>query len=172
RAAAVALSHGCAPQRPRAYHHRSRVYPDHGGVRSGGYVRRHTPGRHGRRIRLHEAGAPDADVALPPAGATASSARRRAGPLERYAGPAGRGCGQHLSLRRREASTGIMGTFGIQEILVLIIVILVLQKTGLWRIISDGLRELRGERPTGAGGASGPAGDYRFFFQSLGISPS
>ncbi len=65
-----------------------------------------------------------------------------------------------------------MGTFGIQEILVLIIVILVLQKTGLWRIISDGLRELRGERPTGAGGASGPAGDYRFFFQSLGISPS
>jgi hypothetical protein len=39
-----------------------------------------------------------------------------------------------------------MGNFGFQELLMLMLLIAVLQMTGLWRVIISGLRELRGER--------------------------
>lgn len=62
-----------------------------------------------------------------------------------------------------------MGTFGFQELLLLMLVIAVLQMTGLWRVIVNGLRELRGER------VDDPVADHMdddLCYQILGLSPS
>lgn len=62
-----------------------------------------------------------------------------------------------------------MGTFGFQELLMLMLLIAVLQMTGLWRLIIGGLRELRGERTDEP---SGSPMDTDLCYRILGLSPS
>ena len=61
----------------------------------------------------------------------------------------------------------MFGMTGIQELLVLMLVIGVLSLTGLWPRIIQGLRELRGD----AGGRMSPE-DADMCYKVLGLSPS
>lgn len=66
---------------------------------------------------------------------------------------------------------------GVQELLVLILVIVVLSMTGLWPQVVRGLRELRGERVDDADTPNrpppaGPNDDLTVSCQLLGVSPS
>jgi hypothetical protein len=67
-----------------------------------------------------------------------------------------------------------MGNFGFQELIMLMLLIAVLQMTGLWKVIIGGLRDLRGEPSEGAGAGAGPATskDVESYFLLLGLSPS
>lgn len=58
---------------------------------------------------------------------------------------------------------------GIQEIILVAVVIIVLYYTGLWPIVMRGLREFRGEKVEEEVGS---AADAEVFFRLLGISPS
>jgi DnaJ-like protein len=61
-----------------------------------------------------------------------------------------------------------IGSFGIQELLIIITVITVLSALGLWPRVIRGIRELRGEQVADPGGAD----DIDLCFKMLGISPS
>jgi len=63
-----------------------------------------------------------------------------------------------------------MGTFGFQELVMLMLLIAVLQMTGLWRVIISGLRELRGEQPSGEPRTTPMDADL--CYRILGLSPS
>lgn len=65
-----------------------------------------------------------------------------------------------------------MGTFGFQELLLLMVIIAVLQMTGLWRVIISGLRELRGEKVEEPTRSSAPPMDVDLCYRILGLSPS
>ena len=62
---------------------------------------------------------------------------------------------------------------GLQEFIIIVLIILVLSMTGLWPKVMRGLRELRGEyveEPPSAGG--GGALDSELSFRLLGLAPS
>ncbi len=64
----------------------------------------------------------------------------------------------------------MFGTTGIQELVVLMLLIGVLSLTGLWPKIIRGLRELRGDDLPPE--SSEPIGDLDMCFRMLGLSPS
>lgn len=62
---------------------------------------------------------------------------------------------------------------GIQEFLIIILVIIILSITGLWPVVIQGLRELRGERvDKEPRSPSAPSADMELCFRLLGLSPS
>lgn len=61
------------------------------------------------------------------------------------------------------------GLPGINELMILMLLITVLSMTGLWPRIIQGLRELRGER---FDAPEGPAKETDMCFKILGLSPS
>ena len=63
----------------------------------------------------------------------------------------------------------MFGFTGIQELLILILVIGVLSMTGLWPRIMQGIRELRGDDRSGDGVSSE---DMEMCYKILGLSPS
>ena len=63
----------------------------------------------------------------------------------------------------------MFGFTGIQELLILMLVIGVLSATGLWPRIIQGLRELRGEAPESKGFS---AQEMDMCYRILGLSPS
>lgn len=63
----------------------------------------------------------------------------------------------------------MFGFAGIQELLILMLVIGVLSMTGLWPRIIQGLRELRGETPPGKDMS---AQEMDMCYRILGLSPS
>jgi len=79
-------------------------------------------------------------------------------------------------IRRRHAAardTNQTMMPGLQEFLIIILVIIILSITGLWPVVIQGLRELRGERVDKAPRASStPPSDMELCFRLLGLSPS
>lgn len=63
----------------------------------------------------------------------------------------------------------MFGLTGIQELIVLMLVIGVLSLTGLWPKIAQGLREIRGD---GGAGSDLSAEETDFCYKILGLSPS
>ncbi len=68
---------------------------------------------------------------------------------------------------------------GIQELIIIILIIIILSVTGLWPTVMQGLRELRGERTEGtpsgrtaSGGRAMRKEESDICFRLLGISPS
>ena len=70
-------------------------------------------------------------------------------------------------------------TFGLQELIMIMGIIIFLSVTGLWPMVVRGLRELRGENVAdepprggrGGGGGSG-GGSGEVYYRLLGVSPS
>lgn len=58
---------------------------------------------------------------------------------------------------------------GIQEFLIIVLIIIVLRLTGLWTMVMQSLRELRGERPEPPG-AQPPASGLDMCYRLLGVS--
>jgi len=63
----------------------------------------------------------------------------------------------------------MFGMTGLNELLIIMLVIAILSMTGLWPMVIRGLRELRGEHIPEPAKRSA---DKDLFFQLLGISPS
>ena len=57
-----------------------------------------------------------------------------------------------------------------QEFVILVLIIAVLSMTGLWPKIMQGIRELRGENPSGAYGPPRTAAESDFYYKILGVS--
>lgn len=59
---------------------------------------------------------------------------------------------------------------GPQEFILIVAIIVVLQATGLWRMVMQGLRELRGERPAEPSRPQSPPSDLDMCYRLMGVS--
>ena len=63
-------------------------------------------------------------------------------------------------------------SFGVQELMIVALVIVILHITGLWDVVMRGIRELRGERVEPPPSVNSSKGDVELSFRLLGLSPS
>jgi hypothetical protein len=62
--------------------------------------------------------------------------------------------------------------FGFQEFMTFVVIIVILNITGLWDVVMRGIRELRGERVDPPPSVNSSKGDVELSFRLLGLSPS